>query len=218
MDHWKKFWEQQTKPLHQREEAAFYALHGAELAVLTGDCAGLRVLEIGCGDGALFTSLGFPASASYVGVDLSQSMLDVFRQRHPGLDLRLGDAIDIPSKERFDLVFSNGVVQYLDLQAFCRHLKAVGERLAAGGRYVCGSVPARERRSAYVTGLGAFPARREPVRTVKEVLSLIAGRSSLGQWYGLRDIEAAARQSGLDVQVYGSLCYLYRYHLVLSPI
>ncbi|WKZ12694.1 MAG: methyltransferase domain-containing protein [Gammaproteobacteria bacterium] len=215
-ERWRRFWQQQQKPLHQRDDDAFYTLHGAELALLTGGLAGRRILEIGCGDGALFAPIGFGACTRYVGVDFSPLMLEAFRKRHGDVDLRLGDGISIPCDEIFDLVFSNGVAQYLDLSEFRRHLDAVKARLTPGGQYVCGSLPARERRISYVCGRGVYPPLRQPLRVAKELVRLWTGRSSLGQWFSLHDIHEAAQHAGLKAQVFGSLCYLYRYHVVFS--
>jgi SAM-dependent methyltransferase len=51
----------------------------------------LRVLDIGCGTGDLLAALD-PAFG--VGVDLSPVMVEIAREKHPGLDFRVGDAED----------------------------------------------------------------------------------------------------------------------------
>lgn len=217
-DHWKDFWANQRDPMHRSSRKEFYDLHGRELSMLLPDLAGRALLDVGCGDGALFEPLGLGACGRYVGVDLSSAMLDAFAQRHPSLDLRVGDAVDLPVEEHFDCVLSNGVVQYLSHADFVQHLKAVRSRLRANGMYLCGSVPARERWFGFAVGAAAYPRRRHWVRAFKESIRFAAGRSSLGTWYSLADVEAAAGASGFEAAVFGSACYLYRYHLVFRPI
>jgi SAM-dependent methyltransferase len=53
---------------------------------------GLRVLEVGCGEGDLLASL---APADGIGVDFSPAMIDVARKRHPHLHFIVADAHDL---------------------------------------------------------------------------------------------------------------------------
>ncbi len=52
------------------------------------------VLDLGVGGGRT-TGLLAAAARSYVGVDLSPEMVALARSRHPGADLRTGDAVDL---------------------------------------------------------------------------------------------------------------------------
>src|SRR3984893_19009277 len=53
---------------------------------------GLRVLDLGCGEGDLLASL---APAEGVGVDFSPAMIEIARQRHPNLEFIVRDAQDL---------------------------------------------------------------------------------------------------------------------------
>ena len=213
-DSWQAFWQKQSKPLHHVDDDGFYRRHAAELALLTGDPSGRAVLDLGCGDGALFRYLGFDRASRYAGVDFSRSMLEVFQAREPGVRLIEGSAIDIPTTEKFDLVFSNGLVQYFDRRQFERHLRAVLALLNRGGIYVCGSVPGKERLPAWIAGASSYPPRFSLYRSLREAGAFLLGRPPLGQWYSLWAIRNAAARAGAIAEVYGSLSYLYRYHVV----
>lgn len=211
---WQSFWQAQSTPLHRRDSEDFYRKHSAELSLLTGNPAGLSVLDLGCGDGALYRHMGFHRASRYVGLDFSVAMLNEFRRRESNLELVEGSAIDIPVQGKFDIVFSNGLVQYLSLEEFAVHLRNVLSRTAPGGVYVCGSVPSRERFLSLAIGRAAYPPRFSPLVAFKEVVAYLIGRASLGQWYSLRDVEKCAKAANADADVFGSLHYLYRYHLV----
>lgn len=90
-----------------------------------------RILDLGCGDGALTARLAGMAAA-VVGVDVSEDMLDAARAR--GLDVRPGDARSLPFEAEFDAVFSNAVLHWVpepDLAA--RRIRAA---LKPQGRFV----------------------------------------------------------------------------------
>lgn len=211
---WASYWREQSKPLHQVDNEDFYKKHAAELRLLTGNSVQRAVLEIGCGDGALFRHLGFDNASRYVGFDISPSMLAEFKNREKDVELYEGSATDIRIDGQFDLVFSNGVVQYLDMSEFLRHLKCVKGLLAPGGQYICGSIPAKERFLFTAFGKGGYPPKFSMWAGFKEVGAYLLGRSPLGQWFSLRDIESGARRAGMRANVFGSIHYLYRYHAV----
>ncbi len=98
---------------------------------------GERVLDLGCGTGALLASLaGGAADADLTGIDLSGEMLEVARGRkRPPMRLIQGSAEDLPfAAEAFDAVVSTSVFHY-----FRRPAVALGEIrrvLRPGGRLV----------------------------------------------------------------------------------
>jgi SAM-dependent methyltransferase len=69
--------------------------------------AGQRVLEIGCGTGDL---LAATRPQRGVGIDFSPAMIEVARQRHPELTLRVGDAHDLDLGETFDAIILSDLV------------------------------------------------------------------------------------------------------------
>jgi cyclopropane fatty-acyl-phospholipid synthase-like methyltransferase len=215
---WKNYWAIQRLPLHREDSDAFYRMHGAELATVIGETTAARVLELGCGNGALFNRLRFDRAHRYVGVDYSASMLAGFGEAGPNVELICADITRIKLAERFDLVFSNALVQYIGKQDFDDHLEVVAALLEKGGRYVCAGVPAAEHWCAYASGKASLPVKFRPIAAAKEAAGRLVGRSALGTWYSARELDRAARRAGLSLSLYGSMCYLYRYHAVFESV
>ena len=103
---------------------------------------GLRILELGCGDGTLWTdnlSL-LPEDISITLSDISSGMLRDARRAIGSSDTRFAfrafDCRKIPCKdESFDLVIANHVLFYCD--DIHSVLKEVRRVLAPGGRFLC---------------------------------------------------------------------------------
>jgi len=70
---------------------------------------GRTVLELGCGSGDV---LAATRPATGVGVDLSSQMVELARERHPGLDFRVGDAEQFHAGRSFDYVVLSDLVPY----------------------------------------------------------------------------------------------------------
>ena len=103
---------------------------------------GLRILELGCGDGTLWTdnlSL-LPEDISITLSDISSGMLRDARRAIGSSDTRFAfrafDCRKIPCKdESFDLVIANHVLFYCDdIPAVLKEIRRV---LAPGGRFLC---------------------------------------------------------------------------------
>ena len=71
---------------------------------------GERVLDLGCGDGALTEKL-VAAGCRVIAIDSSAEQIGAARAR--GLDARRGRAETLPFKEEFDAVFSNAVLHWI---------------------------------------------------------------------------------------------------------
>lgn len=115
---------------------------------------GERILDIGCGDGALTAQIA-ATGAETIGLDASDSMIGAARAR--GVDARLGDGETLEFDGEFDAVFSNAVLHWmLNADAV---VAGVRRALKPGGRFVAefgghGNV------AAIVTALRAVAARR----------------------------------------------------------
>jgi trans-aconitate methyltransferase len=111
--------------------ARFVADLGAAVADLLAPRPGERVLDLGCGDGALTAKLA-QSGCSVVGVDASAPM--VAAAQALGLDARVmsGDALTFDAE--FDAVFSNAALHWmLDADAV---IDGVFHALRPGGRFV----------------------------------------------------------------------------------
>lgn len=116
--------------------ARFVADLAAPLVDWLAPAAGERILDLGCGDGALSESL-VARGASVVGVDASPDLVAAARAR--GLNAIRGDgqslAPALAGQQRFDAVFSNAALHWMarDPDAV---IAGVFAHLKPGGRFV----------------------------------------------------------------------------------
>lgn len=111
--------------------ARFVSDLGAPVIELLEPQPGERVLDLGCGDGALTEKL-VDAGCRVVAVDSSQEQVRAARER--GIDARVADATALGFDGEFDAVFSNAVLHWIrDPDAA---LAAIHRALAPGGRLV----------------------------------------------------------------------------------
>lgn len=97
-----------------------------------------RVLDIAVGGGRT-TGLLSRHATSYVGIDIAEGMVELARDRFPGLDLRVGDARDLAGLDSasFDLVvFSFNGIDSLDHEDRRRAVRAMRRVVAPAGRVV----------------------------------------------------------------------------------
>lgn len=117
------------------QEASFVPTYGQPVLELLAPQPGERILDLGCGDGALTAAL-VAAGAEVVAVDGSPEMIELARGR--GLDAHVVDAQQLPFHAEFDAVFTNAVLHWVpDIAAVLRGVHAA---LRPGGRFVgeCG--------------------------------------------------------------------------------
>ena len=89
---------------------------------------GERVLDIGCGNGAVAYDVAEQAGAHVVGVDLSADNIAQARQRyaHPRVEYRVGDALQELADGPFDAVILSNVLEHLpERPAFLRRVQEV---------------------------------------------------------------------------------------------
>ena len=137
--------------------ARFVSDLGQPVLDLLAPRAGERILDVGCGDGALTQRL-VQAGAKVVGVDPAPDFVAAAAAR--GIDVRLIDAQALPFEREFDAVFTNAVLHWIpDLDAA---LRGIHRALKAGGRFV-GECGGHGNVAAVSTALQAV-ARRHGVR------------------------------------------------------
>ena len=77
------------------------------------DMTNMSVLDVGCGDGALFHYLSDQnINTEYKGIDVSKKMVQRAQARHPGINVRHANFFDV--QENYDVVISSGSLSMCD--------------------------------------------------------------------------------------------------------
>jgi ubiquinone/menaquinone biosynthesis C-methylase UbiE len=105
-----RFWDDFAASLSRWERIRGY--YQRRLAEIYGFLIppGMRVLELGCGQGDLLAKL---SPAYGVGVDLSPALIERARARHPNLTFVRADAHSLDLNEKFDVVVCSDLVNDL---------------------------------------------------------------------------------------------------------
>jgi SAM-dependent methyltransferase len=124
-------YEQTWDPNRYIQNASFVAELGAPLIELLSPQPGERILDLGCGDGALTSKL-VACGCTVVGVDGSAQQIAAARQR--GLDARVmnGEALDFDGE--FDAAFSSAALHWMKNADAV--IDGVRRALKPGGRFV----------------------------------------------------------------------------------
>jgi cyclopropane fatty-acyl-phospholipid synthase-like methyltransferase len=208
---WKALWAKETRPRHAEESERFYQSYASELSIIIGDAAPLRVLELGCGTGALYPYLHFDKSKLYRGIDFSDTMLAQFKKQHTSVEVKQANGESYRDSDTYDLIFSNGVVQNFTPQMFDTHLANAKAMLAPDGRIVDAMIPWRPARRSYCSGALLQSPNAGALRYLK-VRAALQKDGLMGWWYDAAELAALGRKHDLSVKFYGSLHYPYRIH------
>ncbi|HUG90686.1 MAG TPA: methyltransferase domain-containing protein [Planctomycetaceae bacterium] len=123
--------DQTWNPERYVRNAAFVPELGRAVVEWLAPRPGERILDLGCGDGALTAELA-AAGCDVVGVDSSPDQVAAARAR--GLDARVLDATRLAFDAEFDAVFSNAVLHWIKTPG--EVIAGVARALRAGGRFV----------------------------------------------------------------------------------
>lgn len=134
--------------------ARFVADLGMPVVELLAPRPGERILDLGCGDGALTAKLA-EMGASVVGVD--GSVEQVAAARRLGLDARVADGEKLHLPPAFDAVFSNAALHWMKNPDAV--IAGVWRALRPGGRFV-GEMGGNGNVATIRTALAAALARR----------------------------------------------------------
>ena len=207
-------WKDRTDPARGVRTLTQMPRYAAELRALYQEYEPQRVLEIGCGDGALFTQLGFH-KLKYRGVDFSPAMLRTFKSRFPAADVVEADGSSYEDDQTYDLIFSNEVVQCFDPVMLERHLAAARRMLATDGRLIIASALWTERKWEYCSG--QYDAHPAVMERIKRHLRVLFRMRLVGEWwYSPSQFKALGRGHGLEPEVFGSMVCMYRFHAVFQ--
>jgi SAM-dependent methyltransferase len=180
------------------------------LADLADVQAGQRVIDVGCGPGALTTELVQRLDASAVAaVDPSEQFVEAARERHPGVDIRLAPAEQLPFEDdEFDAALAQLVVHFMaDPVAGLTEMR----RVTRSGGVVAASV--------WDVGGGRAPI--SPYwKAARELDPNLTGESDragareghlaeLFEAAGLRDVEQAELSATTEYQTFDEWWYPY---------
>jgi SAM-dependent methyltransferase len=155
--------------------ARFVSDLGAPVVALLDPKPGERILDLGCGDGALTAALA-AAGADVLGVDASADMVAAARAR--GLDAEVADGHELRFNGEFDAVFSNAALHWMtDPDAV---IAGVARALKPGGRFV-----------AEQGGMGNVAAIRTALIVALEERGVVTDLSDI--WYFPSVAEQTAR-------------------------
>ena len=115
---------------------SFVHKYGEDVLKLIDAPAGSRVLDLGCGNGALtkkLQELGFQVQ----GLDASSEMLHVARQNYPDIRFEKGDATQFTLQDPVDVIFSNAVFHWIDAEKQDALAAHIASALKLGGTLVC---------------------------------------------------------------------------------
>jgi trans-aconitate methyltransferase len=165
--------------------AASYAANARFVADLGGDVLALlapqhgeRILDLGCGDGALTARIA-AAGAQVVGVDASADMVQAARAL--GLEAMVMDGQHLTFENEFDAVFSNAALHWMPDGAAV--IRGVFRALKPGGRFV-GEFGGHGNIAAIVTAMHAALAARG------------LDAAGMRRWYPTAERYAAMLQAG----------------------
>jgi cyclopropane-fatty-acyl-phospholipid synthase len=131
---------------------------------------GMRLLDVGCGWGALAVHAARHHGVSVVGVTLSRQQVDYARKRvtELGLDdrveIRLQDYREVGDGP-FDAVSSVGMAEHVGAEPYRRYAAILYRQLRAGGRLLNHQIAALRTTAESQRSAGRGPLRRRPPRT-----------------------------------------------------
>jgi trans-aconitate methyltransferase len=126
-------------PASYARNARFVSDLGSPVVELLAPQPGERILDLGCGDGALTKRL-VELGCEVVAIDASAPQIEAAKKL--GLDAHVMSAEALPFEEEFDAVFSNAVLHWITradpmIAGVYRSLKPGGRFVAECGGYGC---------------------------------------------------------------------------------
>lgn len=106
---------------------------GGDLLELLAPVTGERILDLGCGTGALAAAIA-ERGTEVLGIDSSPEMVEQARRRYRELRFEVADGRDFSFPWQFDAVFSNAALHWMSPPE--RVVESVWRALRPGGRLV----------------------------------------------------------------------------------
>ena len=214
LNKFEKFWADKADPLHRSTDALYLDKYSSELSILVENKVYNSVLDLGCGTGTFYERLKFDKATHFVGVDFSQKMLSVFEQNFPDAKLVCANAAEYLDDGRYDLIFSNSMLQNFDIEMLRQHLENAKKMLSPDGVIVIASIPWKRLKFSYLSGeASATPKKAHFVKGLIGAITRSAADN--GRWYTCKEIATLADNLNLTTEFFGSMHYPYRMHVIL---
>ncbi|GIP39280.1 methyltransferase type 11 [Paenibacillus sp. J31TS4] len=148
--------EQKWDAQHYDGKMGFVAKLGAGVLELLDARPEERVLDLGCGTGALTNELA-SRGAQVEGIDLSEEMIEAAKANYPHIPFAVEDAHSYRADAPFDAVFSNAALHWMRQPE--RVIEAVAANLRPGGRFAA-EFGGADNVSAIVSAIGGVLEER----------------------------------------------------------
>lgn len=112
---------------------AFVWQFGENLIDLLSPQENEQILDLGCGTGQLTAKIA-QSGAKVTGIDRSETMIVAAKQNYPTLEFLVADARDLQIDSRFDAVFSNATLHWIQPPEAA--IQSIHRVLKPGGRFV----------------------------------------------------------------------------------
>ncbi len=180
----------------------------SRLALLARADLGIRILDLGCGPGAIAVRCAVLGSQVY-GVDISKAALKLSAQRAREVGVRLAlfefDGRSLPFRDSsFNSIIMADVAEHIDDKTLSCLLRESSRLLLPGGRLVLHTAPALE--AMRISGLirkltlGALDLQSRLTTPEYEHLHI--------RYHSQKSITSLLKQSGLDPIVWGEVEFL----------
>ena len=184
-------------------------------------------LELACGDGNLYnyTRRNF---SKYTGIDFSQQLLDIFQEKlnqpSNNVELYCQDAASFLSEEKYDIIHSNQLFQYLTLPQIRTLLSNNVKMLRKNGLIIHRGILDQRLKGAYLNGYLKPSFNRRIfwkrlnwlIYYVYKMIMRSTGKfEKMGMWYTVEEISKICDELELDYQIFGSLSSRYRFSLII---
>jgi trans-aconitate methyltransferase len=214
-DFWQEFWKTKSDPLHSSNTEDYYDRMAVELNMLFKVEDNSHVYEMACGSGTFFRKLGFHRT-HYVGIDYSPAMIEAFKKTEPLVDVSVADVRKYLPPNKVDLIYSNGMLQYLTVSEARELIRQCATQLNAGGAIVHAAVPWKALRWQLFSGALANQQQNSLRAAAIYVAELTRLKPSLGTWFSLQSLRKIGDENGLKVTFFGSHYYPYRFHVKMT--
>ncbi len=221
---WKNFWENQSTPLHHFDTNKWYEFYAREINLLLEalEYQGGSVLETGCGNGDLFDYLNIDKE-DYLGTDISAAMLDIFRSKHPQIELVCTDCCLYTIDRKFSLIYSNGAIQYLKAKQLDLYIEQSLSMLEDDGIMLVGNILWDKNRADFYSQryspgeLSLKFSQGNIFLYLKNIVKRFVSKDFLGYWYSPRDF-LKYQNKQIQVYTFGSLFHPYRFSVAFKKI